>query len=162
MREVAMNGRERLESYMRESRVPFEVEEHPTAYTAQKIAASEHVPGRMFAKVVMATTNGALVMLVLPAPSVVDVAKVSEVIGKPVRLATESEFAAAFSDCEAGALSPFGNLYDVPVYVDRAVGRNERIVFQAGTHSVTMSVAYADFERMSGPTVADIAAARST
>jgi hypothetical protein len=29
-------------------------------------------------------------------------------------------------------------------------------MFQAGTHSVTMSVAYADFERMAGPTVADI------
>ena len=157
-----MNGRERLESYVRENGVRFEVEEHPTAYTAQKIAASEHVPGRMFAKVVMAATNGDLVMLVLPAPSVVDLAKVSDVIGKPVRLASESEFATAFSDCEAGAMSPFGNLYGVPVYVDRALGRNERIVFQAGTHSVTMSVAYADFERMAAPTVADIAVAQST
>jgi hypothetical protein len=52
--------------------------------------------------------------------------------------------------------------YDVPVHDDRALGRNERIVFQAGTHNVTMSVAYADFERMAGPTVADIAVARST
>jgi hypothetical protein len=31
------------------------------------------------------------------------------------------------------ALPPFGNPYDVAVYVDRALGRNERIVFQAGT-----------------------------
>ena len=54
----------------------------------------------------------------------------------------------------------FGNLYDVAVYVDRALGRNERIVFQAGTHSVTMSVAYADFERLARPTVADIAMTR--
>jgi Ala-tRNA(Pro) deacylase len=155
-----MNGRERLESYLRENGVPFEVEEHPTAYTAQKIAAAEHVPGRMFAKVVMATTDGALMMLVLPAPLVVDVARFSEVIGEQVRLASESEFATAFSDCEPGAMPPFGNLYDVPVYVDRALGQNERIVFQAGTHSVTMSVAYADFERLAGPTVADVAVAR--
>jgi hypothetical protein len=34
-------------------------------------------------------------------------------------------------------------------------------VFQAGTHSVTMSVAYADFERLAGLTVADVAVARS-
>jgi Ala-tRNA(Pro) deacylase len=155
-----MNGRERLESYLRENGVPFEVEEHPTAYTAQKIAAAEHVPGRMFAKVVMATTDGVLMMLVLPAPLVVDVARISEVIGEQVRLASESEFATAFSDCEPGAMPPFGNLYGVPVYVDRALGQNERIVFQAGTHSVTMSVAYADFERLAGPTVADVAVAR--
>lgn len=151
-----MNGRERLEGYLRENGVPFEVEVHPTAYTAQRIAASEHVPGRMLAKVVMATTNGNLVMLVLPAPSMVDVAKVSELIGAEARLASESEFRPTFPDCEPGAMPPFGNLYDVPVYVDRALGQNERIVFQAGTHSVTMSLAYADFERLARPAAADI------
>jgi Ala-tRNA(Pro) deacylase len=63
----------------------------------------------------------------------------------------EGEFASAFPDCEAGALPPFGNLYDVPVFVDRALGRNERIVFQAGTHTVTMSVADQDFQRRRVP-----------
>jgi hypothetical protein len=92
--------------------------------------------------------------------SVVDVGKISEIIGEQVRLASESEFATAFSDCEAEAMPPFGNLYDVPMYVDGALGQNERIVFQAGTHSVTVSVAYADFERLAGPTVADLAVAR--
>ena len=91
----------------------------------------------------------------------VDLAKASEVVGEQVRLASESEFATAFSDCEAGAMPPFGNPYDLPVYVDPLLGRNERIVFQAGTHSVTMSVVYADFERLTGPTVADMAVARS-
>jgi Ala-tRNA(Pro) deacylase len=91
-----MDARNRLETYLRENGVAFEVQEHPTAFTAQKIAASEHVPGRMFAKVVMAAANGDLVMLVLPAPSVVDVAKASELLGKPVRLASESHFATAF------------------------------------------------------------------
>jgi Ala-tRNA(Pro) deacylase len=155
-----MDGRERLESYLRENGVSFEAEEHPAAYTAQKVAASEHVPGRMFAKVVMAATNGELAMLVLPAPSVADVAKVSDLVGKAARLASESEFAPAFPDCEAGAMSPFGNLYGVPVYVDEALSRNERIVFQAGTHQVTMSLDYAAFERLAEPTVGDIAVVR--
>jgi Ala-tRNA(Pro) deacylase len=90
---------------------------------------------------------------------VVDVAKVSQIRGQ-TRLAPEGEFAPAFPGCEAGGMSPFGNLYDVPVYVDRALGRNERIVFRAGTHTVTTSVAYADFERPARPTVADIAMTR--
>lgn len=156
-----MDGRDRLESHFRENGVVFEVQEHATAFTAQKVAASEHVPGRMFAKVVMVRADGDLVMLVLPAPSVVDIAKVSEVLGgRQVRIAREAEFASAFPDCEAGAMPPFGNLYDVPAYVDRQLGRNERIVFQAGTHTVTMSVSYADFERLASPTVADLAVTR--
>ena len=76
-----------------------------------------------------------------------------------VRLASESEFATTFADCEPGAMPPFGNLYDLPC-VDLALGRNERIVFQAGTHSVTMSVACAAVEGLSAPTVADVAVAR--
>ena len=64
-----MDGRDRLENHLRENGVVFGVQEHPTAYTAQKIAASEHVPGRMFAKVVMASTDADLIMLVLAASS---------------------------------------------------------------------------------------------
>ena len=119
-----MDGRNRFEKYLRENGVAFDAQEHPTAFTAQKIAAFAHVPGRMFAKVVMASADGELVMLVLPAPSVVDVAKVSELLGgKQVRMAAEQEFAPTFPDCEPGAMPPFGNLYNVPVYVAERSGR---------------------------------------
>jgi Ala-tRNA(Pro) deacylase len=156
-----MDCRARLESLFRERGVSFEVQEHPTAFTAQTVAASEHVPGRMFAKVVMALADGELVMLVLPAPSIVDVSKLGAVFeGKQIRLASEEDFADAFPDCEPGAMPPFGNEYGVPVYADRTLGNIERIVFQAGSHNLTMSVGYADFERLAEPTVADIAVLR--
>jgi Ala-tRNA(Pro) deacylase len=156
-----MDCRARLESLFRERGVSFEVQEHPTAFTAQTVAASEHVPGRMFAKVVMALADGELVMLVLPAPSIVDVSKLGAVFeGKQIRLASEEDFAGAFPDCEPGAMPPLGNEYGVPVYADRTLGDIERIVFQAGSHKLTMSVAYADFERLGEPTVADIAVLR--
>jgi Ala-tRNA(Pro) deacylase len=74
-------------------------------------------------------------------------------------LPSESEVATTFADREPGAMPPFGNLYGLPC-VDLALGRNERIVFQAATHSVTMSVACAAVEGLPGPTVADIAVAR--
>jgi Ala-tRNA(Pro) deacylase len=156
-----MDCRERLEGYLSREGVSFEVQQHRVAYTAQKVAASEHVPGRMFAKVVMARADDDLVMLVLPASAVVDTEKVAQAVGgKPVRLAAESEFAPRFPDCEPGAMPPFGNLYDVPVIVDRALGGNERVVFQAGTHTVTMSVRYDDFERLADAAVADLAVVR--
>ena len=156
-----MDCRARLESLFRERGVSFEVQEHPTAFAAQTVAASEHVPGRTFAKVVMALADGELVMLVLPAPSMVDVSKLGAVFGgKQIRLASEEDFAGAFPDCEPGAMPPFGKEYGVPVFADRTLGNIERIVFQAGSHSLTMSVAYADFERLAEPTVADIAVLR--
>lgn len=153
-----MNSKDKLEAYLRDSKVPFQVQHHPVAYTAQEIAASEHVPGKMLAKVVMVLADGKMVMLALPAPYRVDLAKVSAILGaKEVRLAHEEEFAAAFPDCEVGAMPPFGNLYGLPVYVDKALAEDETIVFQAGTHTDTISMNYADFERLVKPTVAEFA-----
>ena len=47
-----MNYTERLQAYLRENEVPFQIQHHPMAYSAQEVAASEHVPGK-----VMAATN---------------------------------------------------------------------------------------------------------
>jgi len=150
--------KERLEAYLRENQVAYQVQHHPTAYTAQEVAAREHIPGKMLAKVVIVLADGKMRMLILPAPCRVDFAKAAAVLGaKEVRLAREDEFAAAFPDCSVGAMPPFGNLYDVPVYVDRTLTDDETIVFQAGTHTDTMSIRYEDFERLVKPRVADFA-----
>ncbi len=153
-----MDCKERLESYLREDQVPFETHHHPTAFTAQEVAASEHTPGKMVVKVVMVLADGELAMLAMPAPYQADLERVAEVLGaSEVRLAHEEEFAPAFSDCEVGAMPPFGNLYGLPVYVDEALAEDETIVVQAGTHSDTIRLKYADFERLVRPTVARFA-----
>lgn len=153
-----MECRDRLEDYLRENGVPFEVQHHPRTITAQEVAATEHVPGKMLAKVVMVLTDGELVMLTLAAPYQVDLEKVGKVLGaEEARLAEEEEFEGAFPDCEVGAMPPFGNLYNLPVYVDEALTEDETIFFRAGTHTDTMSVRYADFEQLVEPTVAELA-----
>ena len=155
-----MDCKDRLEAYLREKQVPFEVRHHPKAITAQEVAASEHVPGKMLAKTVMVLADGKMVMLALPAPYQVDLDKAGKVLGVEVRLAHEEEFENTFPDCEVGAMPPFGNLYEVPVYVEAALAEDETIVFRAGTHTDTMSVSYADFENLVEPTIAEFAAGR--
>lgn len=151
-----MTCRERLERYFRENGVKYEVQSHPEVYTAQEVAAVEHIPGRSMAKVVMAMVNGTLTALVLAAPNRVDIPKVKAALGaKDARLAREQEFSTVFPDCEVGAMPPFGNLYNVPVLVDRALTEDPAITFNAGSHRETMTIAYQDFVRLASPRVAD-------
>jgi Ala-tRNA(Pro) deacylase len=153
-----MKGKERLETYLREQGVPYQVQHHPLAYTAQQVAEREHVPGRLVAKVVLAYADGRPVLLALPAPRRVDLARAVDVVGaESVRLAEERELERAFPDCEVGATPPFGNLYGLPVYVDRTLAADDVIVCQAGTHTDTVSLRFADFERLVRPVVADFA-----
>jgi Ala-tRNA(Pro) deacylase len=153
-----MACKERLEAYLRENKVPYQTQHHPLAYTAQEVAQSEGIPGQMMAKVVMLLADGKLAMLALPAPRQVDLTKAAGALGAiEVGLANERDFERAFPDCEVGAMPPFGNLYDLPVYVDQSLAEDETIVCQAGTHTDTVSVAYADFARLVQPTVAAFA-----
>jgi Ala-tRNA(Pro) deacylase len=153
-----MQCKERLEGYLREQGVPFQIQQHKTAFTAQEVADTEHIPGKMVAKVVVVFADNRMVLLVLPAPAMVDFSRAEQVVGTArLRLADENEFAAAFADCEVGAMPPFGNLYGLPVYVDESLATNETIVFPVGTHTETMSVKFPDFTRLVQPTIGEFA-----
>ena len=153
-----MQCKDRVESYLRETQVAFQVQHHARVYTAQEIAAAEHIPGKVLAKVVMVHADDRIVMLALPASYRVHESKLGAVLGaREARLAREDEFANLFSDCEVGAMPPFGNLYGVPVVVDRSLAEEDTIVVQAGTHTDTLSLKYSDFARLVEPTVADFA-----
>jgi Ala-tRNA(Pro) deacylase len=154
-----MACRERLEAFLQQHSIPYEIQRHPVAYTAQRVADSEHLPGRLLAKVVLVVADGKLEMLVVPGPTRVDWASVAKAIGTDeVRLAHESEFARAFPDCEVGAMPPFGGFYDLPVWVDEQLARLDTIYFQAGTHTETMSLHFADYARVVQPNVVRIVA----
>jgi Ala-tRNA(Pro) deacylase len=149
---------QRLQDYLRSQGVEFQIINHPPAYTAQELAAIEHIKGRFHAKVVMAFAGDRLVMLVLPASHKVDLDKLKAELGVPaVRLAEEPEFSSVFPDCEVGAMPPFGNLYGIPVYVDVSLQADPWIAFLAGSHTVTMKISYADYERLVRPTVKSFA-----
>jgi Ala-tRNA(Pro) deacylase len=111
----------------------------------------------------VAWADGQLVLLVLPASLQVELARLNVALGaKATRFAHEAEFVDAFPDCEVGAMPPFGNLYDLPVYVDKSLTDDEAIVFPAGTHTETMSVRYADYAQLVKPTIVEFAGPRVT
>jgi Ala-tRNA(Pro) deacylase len=152
-----MACRKRLERLFREQGVRFSVSKHEETYSAQRLAAELHIPGRQLAKVVMVTADDDLKMLVLAAPDRVDLTKVKRAVkADRVQLAAEQDFAPSFPDCEVGAMPPFGNLYDMDVYVDRPLSTQRQIAFPAGTHREIMQLAYADFERIVEPVLADM------
>ncbi len=51
-------------------------------------------------------------------------------------------------------MPPFGNLYDVPVFIDESLEEDERIVFNACNHSETVEMLLDDYRRIVHPTVA--------
>ena len=145
---------EQLERYLREHGVDFEVVPHRVAYTAQETAQREHMSGKRQAKVVMVRVDDKPTMAVLPADQRLDLEAMRETLdARKVRLMAEPEFEALFTDCEVGAMPPFGNMYHLPVYVDQRLAENEFILFNAGSHSESVKMAFKDYERLVRPTL---------
>ncbi|MFB3826451.1 MAG: aminoacyl-tRNA deacylase [Bryobacteraceae bacterium] len=142
---------------MDESRVGYTHTVHQLAYTAREVASAEHVPPQEVAKTVIVWGDNGYSMLVLPASMVVDFQEVRAVLGlSHVRLATESELAQLFPDCDLGAMPPFGNLYLMPVYMDRTLLRDERIAFNAGTHRDVIHMKMDDYRRLVEPKIVSV------
>ena len=147
----------KLLSYLNEKKVAYEILHHPEAFTAQTVAAAEHIKGRHHAKVVMVKSGGQHLMTVMPADSRVDLEKVEKVTGNPASIEREAEFKDLFPDCAPGSMPPFGELYGVPTYVDRSLAKEDYIVFEAGTHTDAIKLSFIDFDRTAKPHVADLA-----
>ncbi len=148
----------KLESYLREQDVSFNKIVHHKTYTAQRTAADAHISGKELAKTVIMKIDNRMCMVVLPADMQVDLGLLKMSTGaKFIRLATEMEFKDLFKNCEVGAMPPFGNLYDMPVFVAEALTKGVFIAFNAGTHSMLIQMKYADFARLVQPKVMKVA-----
>src|SRR5439155_13694935 len=132
-----------LKQFLDTSGVQYQPIEHRIAFTAQELAAAEHVPGREHAKVAIVKAPSGFFMAVLPAPKKVDLVKFAAAVHeKEARLASEDEFERMFPQCETGAMPPFGNLFGRPVIVDRTLEDDKTIAFQADTHSESVRMKY--------------------
>ena len=135
---------------------------HSKAFTSQEVAESAHISGRELAKTVIVKLDDKLAMAVLPASLKIDLDLLKQATGANlVTLATEEEFRETFPECETGAMPPFGNLYEMNTFVDQRLREDERIAFNAGSHSELMRLSYKDFERLVQPKVIRFAAGKT-
>jgi Ala-tRNA(Pro) deacylase len=145
---------QRLKDYLDSNNIKYISIMHSPAYTAQGIAHSAHISGKEMAKTVIVKSDGIMLMVVLPANLKVNLEQFKDILrADEVELACEEEFKYKFPDCELGAMPPFGNLYEMDVYVSDELTKDEEIAFNAGSHTELIRMAYEDFDRLVHPKV---------
>ena len=143
---------EKLRKYLDSNHIKYVVLSHSLAYSAQEVAATVHIPGKEIAKTVLVNVNGKMGMTVLPASYNINFNRLMIALGGgDVFLAPESELLDIFPDCELGAMPPFGNLYNMEVFVAKSLAEDEEISFNAGSHTEIIKMDYKDFAQMVEP-----------
>ena len=130
----------RLRNYLDREGVRYDVVAHPRTSAASRSAQAAHVPGQQLAKSVVVHHELGYVICVLPSTHRIELGTLQSVLNKRLGLATETEVASLFDDCDIGAVPPIGAAYGVPVVVDESLGEAKELYFEGGDHATLVHV----------------------
>jgi Ala-tRNA(Pro) deacylase len=148
---------ERLESHFDRNHVSYSLILHAPTHSAQVAASFMHFPGKEVAKTVALCAGEKVFLAILPASYHINFERLSAIVGDSVQLLEEERCDEMFPDCETGAIPPFGELYDVPAFLDDALAEDAEIVFGAGTLCESVRMSSADFVRLVKPKICSFA-----
>ena len=144
----------KLKVFLDDNKIKYSEISHYPAYTAQDIASSIHHTGKEIAKSVILKTDNGYVMAVLPASKVINENLLKIVIRtSKLELATEDEIEKLIPDFPVGAVPPFGNLFNIPVYVSKHLADKEEIIFNAGSRTRVIKMRFNDYEKLVRPVI---------
>ncbi len=136
---------DRVESLLKEHSVAFNVLRHEPVYTSEEAARIRGTPLASGAKALVCKGDDRFVMFVVPADRKLDSRAVRRDKGwRKLRFASREEVA-ELTGLAPGSIPPFGSLFNLPTLCDRRLGENESINFNAGDHSVSVSMRYEDY-----------------
>lgn len=138
----------KLKEYLADSRVAYDLVEHPRSEGSTHTARAAHVPGDCLAKSVVLNDGDGYVLAVLPSTQKVDVGALEQTLGRRLGLASEDEIGRLFDDCMTGAIPPTGIAYDVETVVDESLERKPEVWFEGGDHRTLIHLNQSGFQRL--------------
>lgn len=142
----------KIKEFLTQQKVHYLSIDHPPAYATREISHLSNISERAFAKSVIIQAGNKNIMVVLPASERIEFETLKKILHeKNVTLLPEDAFLTLFPDCEIGAMPPFGNLYNIKVYVEKSLSKNKEIAFNAGNHNELIKMRYQDFEKLVSP-----------
>ena len=104
---------------------------------------------------ILKTQKGNFVTGLVAADRKIDLKKLAKILGtRRLQLASPQE-TLKITGCEVGSVHPFGNLYDIPTYLDSSILENDKVNFNAGLHTVSIQMKAKDLIKAIRPVVED-------
>lgn len=146
---------ERIERQLSGAGIPFDVLRHEPVFTSDEAARVRGTTLASGAKALICKADEKFVMFVMSANRRLDSKLARKQCGiRSLRFAT-SEEVLELTGLTPGSIPPFGSLFQLATWCDAALGEQPRINFNAGDHSVSISMTYADYAAAEQPTVAN-------
>jgi nondiscriminating aspartyl-tRNA synthetase len=143
----------KLKAFLDKNKVNYKVFDHQPVFTSEEAALARGAGGSLKegAKAIVFMADKKPIMVVVSGEKKIDIKKFKSLYQiHDLRLATPEEVV-SWTGLKPGAVHPYGNIYNLPLYVDKSLSNNEEIVFNAGLHTRSIRMKYSDYESLTHP-----------
>lgn len=157
---------EKIKKILEENKISYDLLEHEPVRTSQQAAeVRERLRGtpvpellKRGAKAMIVRSEGNFYQLIISASKKIDFAKVKRILNTSSASLASPEEAQKVTDCVPGSVPPFGNLFNIPVYVDKSLLENKEIDFNAGELTISIFMKLEDWLKIVKPKIVDFCA----
>lgn len=141
------------------SKIKHEPVEHRTVYTAYDKAQTLKVPEKIVGKTLVMKMNGDFAIVLVSANQILDKVKFKKIVNnwrkklgqKPVKeigFASETWMKKNLKGAKVGAISPFGNLWGLPTFVEKSLFNQPKIIINGGDYNSSIKINSASLKKL--------------
>lgn len=129
-----MKALHRMERFLDEHLIPFDLVVHPHSHTSAETARAMGVPMNRIAKGVLLDGHDCQMVAMIPADQEIHLGRLGLDNGLTFSLASESSIATLFGECEPGVIPGLPNAWGVEMVWDDDLMAQPDIYLEAGDH----------------------------
>lgn len=129
-----MKALHRMERFLDEHMIPFDLMAHPHSQTSAETARAAGVTPDRVAKGVLLDSMDCQMVAMIPADQEIQLGKLRQDVGVEFSLADEASVSRLFPECEPGVVPGLPNAWGVEMVWDDALMAQPDIYLEAGDH----------------------------
>lgn len=138
---------------LKKNNIIYQLFEHEPVYTSAEAARIRQTKETQGAKALLFLADKKPILLVLPGNKKVDTKTFKKTFNIKDLSFAKPEQVLELTGLEVGAVPPFGNVMNLPTYIDKSLLNEDEIVFNAGAHTKSIKMKTADFLKLCKPII---------
>jgi Ala-tRNA(Pro) deacylase len=139
----------RVDSYLKNHKVDYEVVTHRYSEGAFNTAVAAHIPMKKLAKAVLLEDHDDKHLLaILPASNILSLRELSRKLERDFHFVEEKDLPVFFADCATGAIPAVGQAYNLPMILDDRLREESDVYIEGGDHEALVHMNKEEFRKL--------------
>ena len=144
-----MSISDRVNQFLVENEIPFDTINHAPSHNSVQTAINSQLPMHAIPKAVILKDSAEnYVMAVIPTSGRLHIKHASAITSSSLKMASERDVMVKFSDCQKGAIPPFGVVYNMATLWDESLMDEGDLYLEGGDHKTLIHITQKEFKKI--------------